>query len=76
MEWIRTIDRGGLLRVNNDKYLSFVTMESVIQRHLTIDRANKLPRGSQRELLKKVLTYDSVRFHWLLVSADMPEEIA
>ena len=76
VEWIRTIDRGGLLRVNNDTYLSFAAMESVIQRYLTIDRANKLPRGFQHELLQKVLTNDSVQFHWSFVSADMSEEIA
>ena len=75
-DWIKAVDRGGLLHVTDDTYLTFSYMEAAVQRHLTISNMKVISEVNLKQLVDVVIADEEVQFQWCIVSTDMSEEVA
>lgn len=66
-EWTRSIDRGGLWRINDDVFNLFLIMEEEIRQKLTKDSASKLKEGTKAEILDGLLQNEDLLFQWCFV---------
>lgn len=71
-EWIRSIDRGGLLHVNDSAFQFFRAIEIRIQwslpQHLINTTSNK------DSLIKAVMDDEDIQFHWCMISTDIVDQ--
>ena len=73
-EWVRSVDRGGLLHVNTSSFLFFQALEVATQAFLHYNLCN--PCSSTDNLKQKVTEDEDVRFYWAMVSVDILDEAA
>ena len=62
--WLNSVDRGGLLHVNDSAYRVFASFEHVIRTHLTFKTADKQHKASREEIVKSVLESKDVQRNW------------
>ena len=63
-EWMRAIDRGGLIFVSDKLYMMFQTMELELRKHLKLENDVNIKDNVMKELMNN----DDVLFYWSLVS--------
>ena len=73
-EWTRSVDRGGLIHVNDMVYHVFATMELVLREYLNGRRAQD--SDELQEVTKLIVNNENVLFGWSIVSASWEEEAA
>ncbi len=70
LEWISSVDRGGLFSVNNSTFSFFKAIEIKTQELLPQHLAAK------HDLIKSIEEDDEVQFWWSMLAVDIPEEDA
>ena len=69
-EWISLIDRGGLVHVTNECFQLFLSMETVMRRHLECHET----RTGIFKNMESILLYDNgVLFDWLMITGNEEE---
>ena len=53
-DWIKSVDRGGLIHVNEQAYMVFSAIEDVVRTHLNVRNLKKISDGKKCELTQKV----------------------
>ena len=71
-EWVKSADRGGLFHTNTSS-IYLCAVEVATQALLTSHLRN--PHSCNNSLLEKIVENEDVRFHWLMVSVDIPDEV-
>ena len=69
--WVKSVDRGRLVHVNDMLYTFFLAMELVLCRHLASHRASEL---STLTATKNVTDDSNVKFYWSMLSASWEED--
>ena len=74
-EWAQSIDRGGLVRINDMVYTLFVTLELLFRQYL---KTHKIALdGFDLNAINQVLrSDDDVLFYWSLITADIDDNCA
>ena len=75
-DWINSVDRGGLIHVNEEAHTMFSAIEEVVRAHLRVKNVRKISEGVKHELAGKVEKCEEVQFYWSIVATDMPVEVA
>ena len=70
-DWINAIDRGGLVRVNENTCLLFHSIERVFRCVYNRETMEAMTAGVKQRLSEAVLADDDVRFFWCLLSAEI-----
>ena len=69
-DWLNSVDRGELWRVNDTTYMVFQSMEEVVRAYLR--RSNiwglSLPGGKDL-LISKITPDEDIQFHWCVAAA-------
>ena len=71
--WLKSVDRGRLVHVNDMLYTFFVAMELALRRHLASHQASEL---STLTATKNVLDNSDVEFYWFMLSVSWEEDNA
>lgn len=71
-DWIKLIDRGGLMHVNSNMFHFMSAMELIVKAFL---KKKDKPRDVKSEMVKLIEGSETVQCHWKTVSAEWePEE--
>ena len=76
LEWIDSVNRGGLFVVNDDSFFLFKSVEAVIQKALPKHLTKTSQLGTKDDLVKIIMSDDTVRQYWDVVSIDVSDEYA
>ena len=68
-EWVKAIDRGGLIHISDELYGMFVSMEMELRKHLKLGNNVNIKDTAITEILKN----EDVLFNWCLVSINWDE---
>ena len=71
VEWMKSVDRGGLKHITNMVYMLFVSVELVIRRHL-----QGLDQPSLSSVKSQVVEDEDVQFYWSIISVNWEDETA
>ena len=63
-QWTKQVDRGGLIHVSHDVFMTFYSFEMELRKHLTADSNYSL----KDRALQLILSNEDVLFHWANVS--------
>ena len=66
-EWVNLVNRGGLWRINEDMYTTFVIMEEIVQPFFSKESAHKLDDATRKEIVEKILNNEDLLFQWCFV---------
>ena len=72
-EWVRAVDRGGLIHVNDSTYNVFAEIELVVRKHLKRKRARD---QDLHGLVDLIVSDEKVLFSWSIASVNWEEEDA
>ena len=75
-DWIKSVDRGGLIHVTEQAYIVFSAIEEVVRTHLRIQNIRKIADGEKHELTQEVQASEDVQFHWCILAVDMSVEVS
>ena len=73
-KWIRTIDRGGLFRVNDKVYLFFHEIERMV-RKFVVKLVNQSTQQEKQEIVDEIVSDDDIQFHWSVISVDLDHHV-
>lgn len=73
MEWLKTIDRGGLFQVSEPTFLFFRAVELATQAALP-HHLQPSSGSSKGSLHDKIISDEDVQFYWTMVSVDLEDE--
>ena len=73
-KWIRTIDRGGLFRVNDEVYLFFHEIERMV-RKFVVKLVNQSTQQEKQEIVDEIVSDDDIQFHWSVISVDLDHHV-
>lgn len=68
-EWVKALDRGGLIHISDELYGMFVSMEMELRKHLKLGNNVNIKDTAITEILKN----EDVLFNWCLVSINWDE---
>ena len=74
-QWVRILNRGGLLRVTDDAFDVFVAIEEVVRTFYHKTKAKQMSVGKRDEMIKKAMMDEEVVTEWSIVAADMEDGI-
>lgn len=75
-EWLCSIDRGGLIRITDDAYLFFVSIETSVRRHFHIGNTQMMNERFRDAVTQDTIKDDDVLFYWCISSASMSQDCA
>lgn len=73
VDWIDSLDRGGLTHVNNMAYMLFTAMELALHQYLSTRRASEV---SCLDEATRIINDDDVLFNWSILSVNLEETVA
>ena len=65
-EWLKSIDRGGLIDITDEAFQFFYSIELVIRRYFNSSQTRDMVDGFNEEVYTAVLQDDDVLFNWCL----------
>ena len=68
-DWIASINRGGLTRINHNTFELFLAMEHELRKHLSMSQAPNL----SNHLHASIVENEDVQFLWSIIGADWDE---
>lgn len=68
-QWVKEVDRSGLIHVSDDLYMVFLSMEMELRRHLKLGNDINIKDTALGEIMKN----EDVLFYWSLVSVNWDE---
>lgn len=71
-KWLKSIDRGGLVPVNDSMYRFLVEIEKELRKHFTpsVITCDKPDENMKERSISHVLRNEHVLFHWEIISSD------
>ena len=75
MEWLKTVDRGGLFYVSESTFLFFRAVELATQAFLP-NHLHSSSESSRKGLQDKIIADEDVQFYWSMVSVDLQDEVS
>lgn len=72
MEWLKTVDRGGLFHISDSTFLFFRAVELATQALLPNHLCSS--KTSTKSLHDKIIADEDVQFYWSMVSVDLQHE--
>ena len=75
MEWLKTVDRGGLFYVSESTFLFFCAVELAAQAFLP-NHLHSSSESSRKGLQDKIIADEDVQFYWSMVSVDLLDELS
>ena len=75
-EWTASIDRGALVYISNVAHQFLCAIEYCMRRHMQVDKSREMSDTFRQDLSTRVLEDDDVRFHWVIVSCGMEDDIS
>ena len=74
-EWTGSVDRGGLVYINNATHQFLSALEYSLRKYLTVSNAHSMDDNFRTTLVDKISHDDDVTFHWMIASANIEEDI-
>ena len=75
-DWINAIDRGGLVRISENTFEFFRTMEMVLRCVYNTETVQEMTSATRENLCRLITTNDDVLFYWCMVTVEVDEEEA
>ena len=75
-EWTASVDRGGLVYINNTAHQFLCAMEYSMRRRMHMDNMWEMNNTFRQELSTEIKEDDDVQFHWIMLSSSMEEEVS
>ena len=75
-EWTGSMDRGGLLYINNQTYQFICAVEYVVRREMTVKKAHEMDEEFKTRVKKAIEDDDDVQFTWMLAAIEMSDTVA
>ena len=69
-EWIRLIDRGGLVHITEECHQLFVSIELITRHHLHIANVQSMDEQFRQHLFNMITVDDDVLFNWTMTGAE------
>jgi len=76
MDWVASIDRGGLTRVTTDAYQLFYAIELCTRRYFHTSYVTNMDDTFQSHVTKCILNDDNVLFNWCMAVQDESDAVA
>jgi hypothetical protein len=73
--WMKAIDRGGLIHVGDVTYMLFLSMETELKKHLNADNATS-SGGVKDKALYEILKNEDVLFYWEITSINWDNAVS
>lgn len=74
VDWIDSLNRGGLTHVNNMAYMLFTAMELALRQYLSTRRASEV--SCLDEATIRIINDDDVLLNWSILSVNLEETVA
>ncbi len=68
LEWISSVDRGGLFSVNNSTFISFFKAIEIKTQELLPQHLAAKPNAAKHDLIKSIEEDDEVQFWWSMLA--------
>ena len=75
-EWIGSIDRGGLIYINNNTFQLLCSIEYCLRGEMNIGNVHNLDDNFKQRMKSAIDSDEDVQFNWTLVSVEMDDEVA
>ena len=72
-DWIKLVDRGGLVHISDDLFFVFEAVELEIRKYFNVKIANS---SVSCDIVSSVLSSNGVQFYWSMVSTTIAEDIS
>jgi len=66
-EWIKAVDRGGLVHISNEAFRLFLSIELSVRRYLTVKNSTGMDNTFKEHLTKCIIDDEDVAFYWCLL---------
>ena len=66
-EWVKAIDRGGLVHISNEAFHLFLSIELSVRRYLTVKNTASMDNTFKEHLTKCIVEDEDVAFYWCLL---------
>ena len=63
-DWVKAVDRGGLVHVSKNTFLLFQRMETIIRSMYNCETMEAITEGVKQRLYDTVVADDDVNFYW------------
>ena len=73
-DWVRAVDRGGLVHVSETTYLLFERMELIIHSIYNTDTVWTMMEGVKKQLHDTIITDEDIAFHWSILTIEVEKE--
>ena len=75
-DWINAIDRGGLVRISENTFQFFQTMELVLRCVYNTKTVQEMTNATREKLCRLITANDDVLFYWCMVTVEVDQEEA
>ena len=75
-DWIDAIDRGGLVRISENTFEFFQTMELVLRCVYNTETVQEVTSATRENLCRLIITNDDVLFYRCMVTVEVDQEEA
>ena len=72
-EWIKLIDRGGLVHVTEECHQLFVSIELITRHHIHVANVQSMDEQFREHLFNMITVDDDVLFNWMMTGAEDEE---
>ena len=75
-DWINAIDRGGLVRISENTFEFFRTMELILHCVYNSETVQEMTSATRENLCRLITTNNDVLFYWCMVTVEVDQEEA
>lgn len=75
-EWTASIDRGALVYISNAAHQFLCAVEYCMRQHMQVNKTRDMSDTFRQDMSTRILDDDDVRFHWVIVSCGMEDDIS
>ena len=72
-DWVHAVDRGGLVHVSENTFMSFERMEMIVCSVFNEEKASIMMDGVKVELRSTIVTDDDIGFYWCMLTVEVEE---
>ena len=72
-DWVKAVDRGGLVHVSKNTFLLFQRMETIIRSMYNCETMEAITEGVKQRLYDTVVADDDVNFYWSLLTVEIED---
>ena len=75
-EWTASVDRGGLVCINNNAFQFLSAIGYRLRSHTHIDKTRDMDDTFREQVSTEIKEDDDVQFQWVMLSCGMEEEVS